>query len=71
MALCASGRAPPSAGQILIDGVPRKDWGIWTNLPTGSHSVCFGLVTGRPTPACQNVTVDAGARTSVTGTYGP
>ena len=61
--------SPPLAGQVSVDGVPRNDWGMWTDLPTGFHAVCFGLVAGYTAPACQDVTVNAGAPASVTGTY--
>jgi hypothetical protein len=60
---------PAVAGTISVDGVPRDDWGMWTDIPAGAHQVCFGPVAGKTTPACQNVTVNAGALTSVTGTY--
>ena len=42
---------------------------MWTDLPTGAHQVCFGPVAGFTAPSCQNITVNAGALTSVTGTY--
>jgi IPT/TIG domain len=61
--------SPAVAGQISVDGVPRNDWGMWTDIPTGSHQVCFGPVAGYTPPACQNPTVTAGALTSVTGVY--
>jgi hypothetical protein len=61
--------SPAVAGTVSVDGVPRNDWGMWTDLPTGSHSVCFGPVAGYTAPACQTPTVTAGALTTVTGTY--
>ena len=61
--------SPAVAGQVSVDGIPRNDWGMWTDLPTGAHQVCFGPVAGYTPPACQNITVNAGALTSVTGTY--
>jgi predicted outer membrane repeat protein len=61
--------SPPVAGTISVDGIPRDAWGMWTDLPTGSHQVCFGLVKGFTPPACQAVGVSAGAQTTVTGTY--
>jgi len=63
--------SPALPGQISVDGIPRDDWGMWTDLPTGSHQVCFGPVAGYTAPACQDVTVSAGLTTSVTGTYVP
>jgi hypothetical protein len=62
--------SPAVPATITVDGVPRDDWGMWTDLPTGSHSVCFGPVQGFNPPACQNnVMVIAGNLTTVTGTY--
>jgi hypothetical protein len=61
--------SPAVAGTISVDGSPRNDWGMWTDVPTGPHQVCFGAVEGFTTPACQDITVNAGALTTVTGTY--
>jgi hypothetical protein len=62
--------SPPAAGTILVDGIPRNDWGMWTDIPTGSHTVCFGPAPGYAnTPACQTITVNAGVETDVTGSY--
>jgi hypothetical protein len=62
--------SPAVAGTIFIDGIPRDDWGVFTDIPTGSHTVCFGAATGfANTPPCQTVTINAGAQTNVTGTY--
>jgi hypothetical protein len=61
---------PPAAGTISVDGIPRDDWGVWTDVPTGSHMVCFGSAAGFSSkPACQTVSVNPGAETDVTGTY--
>ncbi|MEA2702534.1 MAG: large repetitive protein, partial [Actinomycetota bacterium] len=62
--------SPAKPGTITVDGIPRDDWGMWTDLPVGTHSVCFGPVQGFNTPACQNnVVLTAGNLTTVTGTY--
>ena len=61
--------SPAVAGAISVDGVPRNQYGLWTDIPTGQHQVCFGPVAGFTPPACQDVTVTAGAQTTVTGTY--
>ena len=61
--------SPALPGQISVDGIPRNDWGMWTDLPTGAHQVCFGPVAGYTAPGCQNVTATAGALTAVAGTY--
>jgi hypothetical protein len=61
--------SPPVAGTISVDGIPRDAWGMWTDLPTGLHNVCFGPVAGYAAPACQDVTLTAGNLSTVTGTY--
>jgi plastocyanin len=62
--------SPAAPGTISVDGVPRNDWGMWTDIPTGSHMVCFGLASGfANTPPCQTTTVNAGVETDVTGMY--
>ena len=63
--------SPAVPGTISVDGIARNDWGMWTDIPTGSHTVCFGAVSGYAnTPGCQTVTVNAGVETDVTGAYG-
>ncbi len=61
--------SPAGAGTVSVDGTPRNDWGIWTDLPAGPHEVCFGDVGALTTPPCQTATVTAGSLTTVTGTY--
>jgi hypothetical protein len=61
--------SPASVGTIFVNGVPRDDWGMWTDLPPGPVQVCFGGVVGKTSPPCQNATVVAGATTTLTGTY--
>jgi alpha-tubulin suppressor-like RCC1 family protein len=62
--------SPGVAGTISVDGNPTNDWGMWTDIPTGSHTVCFGPAPGYDNaPACQTTTVNAGVETDVTGTY--
>ena len=60
--------APPQPATILVDGIPRNDWGFWADLPAGPHVVCFGESDGF-TPACQPVTLTPGATTFVTGVW--
>jgi hypothetical protein len=61
---------PPVPATITIDGVARDTWGVYTDIPTGSHTVCFGSVPGHATtPACQTVTVNAGLETVAIGLY--
>jgi hypothetical protein len=61
--------SPAVPGTISVDGIPRNDWGLWTDIPTGNHQVCFGAVADFATPACENANVQAGQLTTVTGTY--
>jgi hypothetical protein len=61
--------SPAVPSTISVDGIPRDDWGLFTDIPTGSHQVCFGLVANFTPPACQMATVSAGATTAITGTF--
>ena len=61
--------SPAVAGTVSVDGVPRNNWGMWTDVPVGSHQVCFGAVAGFTAPACQDTVVSAGELSTVTGTY--
>jgi hypothetical protein len=62
---------PAVAAPISVDGTTRNDWGMFTDLPTGSHEVCFGPTAGfdPPNPACQTVMLTAGQQTTLTGNY--
>ncbi|MCH7583763.1 MAG: serine protease [Acidobacteria bacterium] len=60
---------PAVPATISVDGVPRNDWGMWTDLEAGDYQVCFGDVADYTTPACETATVTAGATTIITGTY--
>ncbi len=60
--------ALPAAPTILIDGIPRDDWGVWTFLPTGSHQICFDKVVGYNPPACATVDLTVAGAT-VNGAY--
>jgi hypothetical protein len=61
--------SPAVAGTISVDGTPRDAWGMWTDLPTGPHQVCFGPVVGYTPPACVNTTLTAGMTNTVTAAY--
>jgi parallel beta-helix repeat protein len=61
--------SPPVAATISVDGIPRDDWGLYTDFPAGSHQVCFGAVADFTAPGCQDVTVTAGGTLTVTGVY--
>ena len=60
---------PAVPATIFIDGAPRNDWGMWTDLAPGSYQVCYGDVVGYSTPVCQNTSVTAPSTTTVTGSY--
>ncbi len=61
--------SPAVPAQISIDGQPADQWGVWTDLPAGTHQVCFGDVADFTAPACQSVALVAGATTDVVGSY--
>jgi hypothetical protein len=61
--------SPAVPAAISVDGTVRDDWGFWTDIPTGSHQVCFGPAAGFLPPPCQTVTVTAGTLTQITGTF--
>ncbi len=64
---------------IIVDGIPMDDWGVWTDIDTGAHEVCFGAVAGYTAPfadtedpagpGCQTVVVNAGDTTELAGQY--
>ncbi len=59
--------SPAQASTILVDGVRRNAWGMWTDLEPGTYEVCFTELPGF-TPPCQtNVIVTAGANTIIVG----
>jgi serine/threonine-protein kinase len=61
--------SPAVATTISVAGVARNDWGLWTEIPPGTYSVCFGKVAGLDVPACRDVVVAAGATSTTTGTF--
>ena len=61
--------SPAVPGTISVGGVPRNNWGLWTDIPVGNYQVCFGAVADFTAPACQNANVQAGQLTTITGTY--
>ncbi len=61
---------PAVPGKIIVDGVPRDEWGLaWMKIAPGTHTVSFGGLNGYGTPAPQTVTTTAGATTTVQGNY--
>jgi hypothetical protein len=63
-----AGTAQP--GTIYVDDIPRDDWGMFTDIPTGLHTVCWGPSSDVANPpACQSANITAGVQTNITGTY--
>ena len=61
---------PAVAGKILVDGIPRDEWGLsWMKIAPGQHVVSFGNVYGFASPAAQTVTTASGLTTTMQGTY--
>ena len=61
---------PATAAQILVNGVPRDDWGLaWVKLAPGTYTVSFGQGYGYTPPAPQAVTVTAGATTTYNAVF--
>ena len=55
---------PAVAATILIDGVPRDDWGLtWLDLPAGTYTVSFTGVYGVTAPPPTQLVVTAGQTT--------
>lgn len=63
--------SPGVPGTISVGGVPRDDWGMWTDLLPATYEVCFGDVAGFTAPPCRLVTVVAGSLATVIATYTP
>ena len=64
--------SPPVPGTIMVNGLPREDWGLWTAVEPGAYQVCFGAATGfTGTPGCQLQNVVAWQLTTFSGTYSP
>lgn len=62
--------SPPLPSQVVVDGVPRNDWGLdWVTVPVGHHQVCFTDVAGYGTPPCELVAVAEGATTALDGVF--
>jgi hypothetical protein len=53
---------------ISVDGNPTDEYGMWTDIPTGPHTVCWGAAAGWQPPPCQNIDLTTAGLT-VTGTF--
>jgi hypothetical protein len=63
--------SPAVPSQIKVDGNPTNDFSFWTDIPTGSHAVCFGAVADYIPPPCQTAVVATGQLTTITGAFRP
>jgi hypothetical protein len=65
--------SPAEPATITVDGVPRNNWGMWTDLPVGPTNLCFGWAPQAVAPpgSCTGVLVSPGTLTTVTGVYTP
>lgn len=61
---------PAMSAQISVDGTPNDSWGLnWMKITPGLHEVCFSDMQGWSTPECEEITIVAGATTTVQGNY--
>ena len=60
---------PAVPATVSVDGAPMDDWGVFTDVPVGTHLVCFGDVTGYTAPACVEAEVAPGDTTTITGDF--
>jgi hypothetical protein len=62
--------SPALPSTILVDGVPRNDWGIdWAKMTPGTYTISYTDVPGYKTPDPQTLTVNSGETTTATGIY--
>jgi PhoPQ-activated pathogenicity-related protein len=59
----------PVGGPVIVDGVPWGNAPQEANVPVGSHTVSFGPLAGYASPSAQQVTIQDGQTTAITGTY--
>jgi len=61
---------PPAGTQILVEGIPRDEWGLdWVKLAPGTYEVSFTDVPRLGTPAPRSVDVVARETTSAEGRF--
>jgi subtilisin family serine protease len=60
---------PSIAVDILVDGVPRNQFGLFVFKPPGTYAVCGTEAAGQTRPACRDVTVTAGELSQTVLTY--
>jgi hypothetical protein len=57
--------SPAIPSTITVDGVPRNDWGLWTDVAPGDYEVCFGPAAGWAPP--HSITTTRGSNTAPEG----
>ena len=62
---------PSLLATILVDGFPRGEGVLSSQLPPGTYNISFGVVEGYDAPANQTVTVVSGETVVAVGTYSP
>jgi subtilisin family serine protease len=62
---------PSIAVDVLVDGVPRNQFGLFTFAPAGTYAVCGTPAPGWTTPACRSITVVSGQLASTVLRYEP
>jgi glucose/arabinose dehydrogenase len=60
---------PALPATILVNGVARNDWGVWTDMLPQTVEVCFSPVAFWNAPDCQVVDLVQGETVVVTGSY--
>lgn len=60
---------PALKSTVYVDGIPRNDYGVWTYVEPGSHTVSFGAVEGYDPPEPQVISIRAGESAVVTGAF--
>ena len=61
---------PSVAVDILVDGVPRNQFGLFAFMPAGTYRVCGTSRPDMATPACRDVTVTPGGLGQTVLRYG-
>jgi RHS repeat-associated protein len=62
---------PATPAAIWVDGLPRNSWGVWTDLPTGQHTICAAAVGDLKSSPCVEVNLEPGEFETVTITFTP
>lgn len=61
---------PAVPGKVIVDGVPRDEWGLnWVKIAPGTHTVSYGEIYGTRAPPPETVTLTSGVTREVRGEY--